>query len=597
MQQLCPVMKTRSWPAIALLMLLPACSDDPAAPDGSGAEFETVRYDVVLESFANFVDFSWGRSANDIYAGTDMILHYDGRTWTPLPIPDESSNIWGGWSLADGSIAYWNGVRIYTYNGSRWDFIAAPFAWSDIFGFPTGDVFVTRPNGDVCRYDGSVWSCESVAPASGLWGLHGTAPDDVYCLGDYGRIVHFDGTSWSTLRADSALVMGSVCGMPDGSAFLTYELRNNNLPFATTRLARYTVGDTLRDADLGSFEPNYLYGAGAHAYASGFDIAGQAIYHYDGMTWQRVDLADGAPRSIAWAIAGEVYTAGSGGLWRTHAGGSERILGGPDPYHPTALWTSPEGDVFALGARARRFDGTRWIDLNKESITTMAPHGMHGTSSRDVWAVGNGMILHFDGTSWTWESGGFQKDLLDVWTDGRLVHAVGRSGAVVSFDGTKWTLVDSPATTTLEAVTGWEGGAFAVGQQGVMLRFDGTHWRLESSPVSWSLNDVVALSPARLIAVGDHPSAILEYRNGSWRETLLESHYDRGGYGEIVSLWADAANDVYVGQYGGDIHHFDGISWSRLPRVMAHGLEGITATREGEVFAVTGRAFLRYRRR
>ncbi|MDY7018536.1 MAG: hypothetical protein SU899_00440, partial [Chloroflexota bacterium] len=64
-----------------------------------------------------------------------------------------------------------------------------------------------------------------------------------------------------------------------------------------------------------------------------------------------------------------------------------------------------------------------------------------GTSSTDVFAVGGGgVILHYDGISWTLMNSGTTYDLYGVWgNSSNDVFAVGDTGTILHYDGTSWT--------------------------------------------------------------------------------------------------------------------------------------------------------------
>jgi len=580
----------------ALLPVLLSCSDNTVGPGGQRPV--SSRYDIVLESFYGNVDFSWGRTATDLYAGRDCLLHYNGRTWTPLPVPDESSSITSGWILANGDVVYWNYTRFYRYNGTVWDYIAMPDDWNSVSGLPSGDVFVAGWNGDVHHFDGGAWSTDSVTTR--LDHIHASTVNNVYATGDYGLLAHFDGLSWSTTRLDSSLAIRSVWSAPDGSAFLTFGIRFPfDSPFEAGQLLRYAPGDTLAVAGPEGFRADVLTGSGGHLYAGGRDDDGYAAYEHDGATWTRIALPPPVSSyDIAWGSgSGDIFTSDyRSGLQRSDAHGTEHMLGGENGQAVSALWTSPEGDVFAVGQGARRFDGTRWIDLAKEAITDALPSAVHGSSNRDVWAVGEKMILHYDGHTWVWVSGAFQKRLFGVWTDGRRAYAVGEGGTILGYDSREWTPMDSPTQRTLLAVTGWDGGAVAVGYYGTVVLFDGTAWREQPAPVDWDLLDVAAFGPGRIIAVGQNPWVMLDCINGTWTQRRIETHYERS-FDESTAIVAMAPNDIYIAQYGGDIHHFDGRSWTLLPRFVLRGLRGIAVTPAGDVFAASPATLLRYRRR
>jgi photosystem II stability/assembly factor-like uncharacterized protein len=65
-----------------------------------------------------------------------------------------------------------------------------------------------------------------------------------------------------------------------------------------------------------------------------------------------------------------------------------------------ALWASAGNDVWAVGDLGTivHYDGRRWNP--SESGTTAALTIVYGAGSRDVWAVGQGRVLHWNGTAW-----------------------------------------------------------------------------------------------------------------------------------------------------------------------------------------------------
>ncbi|HEX5132729.1 MAG TPA: hypothetical protein VFX92_09605 [Candidatus Krumholzibacteria bacterium] len=571
-----------------------ACSDDPVSPS-SRSVTPTTDYEVELESFWGGVYASWGRSATDFYAASDMIVHFDGTTWSLMPLPLEPSRIRGGTLLANGESVFWDYDRVYRSNGSAWDYITAPSDWTAISVLPSGEVFACDYDGVVHHHDGVTWSSETVAPGDGnLRGIDAASADDVFVVGRYGVIAHYDGTAWTTLHVDSTLYLNNIWTSPDGVAY------------TVAGVGKLSYFDAVLDS-LIAVGPDSVYaydlcGNGNRLYMYGRDSQ-NAIYSSGGQSWTRTPMAARSSDDLAWGTPdGVVFMTGYYGLWKAGPAGTERVLGSedfssvPDPARITAAWTSPEGRVFAVGTGARRLDGNAWVDLNKQAITDLPVTAIHGSADDDVWAVGNGMILHYDGHAWTWVNGAFQRYLHDVWTDGRIVLAVGDNGAILSFNGNGWELAQSPTTRSLIAISGWNGGAVAVGESGTVLRSDGLRWSAVPSPVDWSLYDVAAFGPQRMLAVGDNPRVVLEYRSGTWTSRTIDSYVSHGLNGSMC-LVANGMDDYYVGQYGGDIHHFDGTSWTYLPRATMRAIYSIALAPGGDLYAVTTQALLRYRRR
>jgi hypothetical protein len=94
--------------------------------------------------------------------------------------------------------------------------------------------------------------------------------------------------------------------------------------------------------------------------------------------------------------------------------------GGPDCYAVNGVWSNASNDIFAVGSRK---------------------HGWFGN-------IYHGLILHYDGTTFTEMASPTSRELVDVWgNSGSNVYAVGAEG-VFHYDGTRWSKInDTP---------GWE---------------------------------------------------------------------------------------------------------------------------------------------
>ncbi|MDH4036927.1 MAG: hypothetical protein OEX18_06285 [Candidatus Krumholzibacteria bacterium] len=592
-------------PRLALIILfagasLLSCSSDPVAPGGPGTA--TGAYDIRLESFGERVSSVWGRSANDVYAGADMLLHFDGRRWTPTPLPREMSGYTEVWGTASGELLLPGYDRIYRSSGGTWDYVAMPFYARAVCGLPSGEILVAADEGYVYRYDGATWSEDSVTTGVYFRDIHATSTTNVFAVGEPdfysstgpSTIAQYDGNEWHCASIDSMRSFYSVLGLQDGSAFVLGSDYNWE-----TGLFRYVNGLPLAPVVPGGdrFIPATLWGTGADVYVGGRDDVGAVVYHNDGASWVPQRIAASSQPGSGWtAPTGEVFTTHSrNGLYKTDAAASERILGGGIENIST-MWASPEGDIFVAGVSAYRFDGENWIDLDKESITSNWVYGIDGTSNRDLYAVGSGMILHYDGAVWDWVSGAFQESLRDVAVAGVRVFAVGDYGGIVQFDGRAWERTEIPGARMI-AVDAWEGGAIAVGVEGGITRHDGTAWRLEESPVSWWLFDVVAFGPHDIIAVGENAWEIVVYDGRTWMTRPIESYRATGRGNPSEAIWGRSSRDFYVAQYAGTIQRFAGGSWSELPHVISQGVSGVAGTPNGDVFVSGSDKIISYRRR
>ena len=73
---------------------------------------------------------------------------------------------------------------------------------------------------------------------------------------------------------------------------------------------------------------------------------------------------------------------------------------------------------------------------------------MWGSSGSDVFCVGSmGMIVHYDGSTWTEMTSGTSEPLYGIWGSAwDNVYAVGESGTLLHYDGSIWSALDSGTT-------------------------------------------------------------------------------------------------------------------------------------------------------
>jgi hypothetical protein len=260
-----------------------------------------------------------------------------------------------------------------------------------IWGTSASDVWAVGYHGKVVHYNGTIWSSVSSATTEPLVGVWGTSPSNVWAVGGYnGTILHYDGTSWSSF--------------------------------------------------LERGRPGIFFGVWGGSSSDVWAVGGiDSVLHYSGTAWSN----------------------------------SARVT--PTIY---GIWGSSASDVWAVGYAGNvggtiiHYNGTTWSSVPSGTTSGLSGlSGIWGSSASDVWATGDvGTILHYNGATWSSVASPTSQALPSVWgSSASDVWAVGYGGSIVHYDGTGWSNVPSGTTQTLFAVWGSSASdIWAVGTGGLV---------------------------------------------------------------------------------------------------------------------------------
>jgi len=171
-----------------------------------------------------------------------------------------------------------------------------------------------------------------------------------------------------------------------------------------------------------------------------------------------------------------------------------------------------------------------------------------GKSSNDIWAVGDGAILHWEGTYWA---------------------APRRPQLLNQLSG----LVNGPNNSVV-----------AVGDDGLVLRLANNVWDCPETIGSVQLHDAWGLSPSDFWVVGSQ-GALRHWDGQSWQSVTVPG---LGG----VDLWRVlglSTKSIWAVGAMGTVLHFDGMTWSKVSYPNTETLYGLWLSPEGDVWVVGDR--------
>ena len=445
----------------------------------------------------------------------------------------------------------------------------------DVWANSSSDVFTVGDFGTIVHFDGTSWSTMPSGTTNTLNSIWGSSGSDVYAVGANGTIVHYDGTSWSPMASGTGSYLNGVWGSSSSDVFVVGD------------------GDTILHYDGTSWNAtpsgttNNFYGVGGSGGSDVFAVGmNGTILHYDGTNWTAMTSGTTNLLYGVWgSSAGDVFVVGASGTILHYDGTSwSAMSSGTTTYPLYAVWASSSNDVFAVGQGGTilHYDGTDWIAMSSFTGTTLS--GVGGSSAGDVFAVGqsDGMILYYDGTSWSrMSSGATTYPLYAVWaSSSNDVFVVGQSGMIVHYNGAAWNVMPSYTGAQLYGVWGSSSSdVFAVGRSGMIVHYNGTSWSPMSSGTGAQLNDVWGSSSNDVFAVGQG-GTILHYNGANW----IQMPSNTGA--QLYGVWGSSSSDVFAVGQGGTIVHYNGANWIQMPSNTGAQLNGVWGSDSSDIFAV-----------
>ncbi|MBZ0179679.1 MAG: hypothetical protein K8F36_10340, partial [Melioribacteraceae bacterium] len=276
----------------------------------------------------------------------------------------DENNIWAVGDIRIGEEKYnavhWDGEQwnlrkiIVTYRGNP---SYAPLL--GVFSLPTGEVifssgvpYLPSDNGWIIQH---LWDMGVLDENNGIvTSIWGTGLNDLYVVGDFGTIAHYNGTNWRAMESGTDMFLADVYGSNDGEVYIS----GSDIPTVSGLILRETEGSwstiieggiidetQLFDKLYGSFaaiwvdERNTVYtggnllfqlkneswdyvrtfpgnylggnpGAFYHGYFSGIRGNGSndwvvcgdrnTLQHFNGSTWQQLGLPYDPSSRIRW---------------------------------------------------------------------------------------------------------------------------------------------------------------------------------------------------------------------------------------------------------------------------------------------------------
>jgi hypothetical protein len=155
----------------------------------------------------------WGAAPNDLWVvggdvgvGEPLLLHFDGATFTPVPVPENdrsATSLFKIWGIGDKVFAVGENGLIIQWTDGAWVQVPAGSAADDDFvslwGTSEDNIVAVggRATARIARYDGENWTTEQFGAVPGLNGVFMVHAGEAIVAGVNGYVGRFDVTTGS----------------------------------------------------------------------------------------------------------------------------------------------------------------------------------------------------------------------------------------------------------------------------------------------------------------------------------------------------------------------------------------------------------------
>lgn len=535
----------------------------------------------------------WGSSETDVFAvgdhwagdgpGHEGIFHFDGMNWTAMLLPALSpyfTSIWG----RSGTDVYAlgraeNRASLMHYDGDSWTEHDSGEPWflHDVWTADGADVYAvgetpvsypdTFPKGIIVRFDGETWHREEFIYVERFRGIWGSAPDDIYAVGEVncsddedprvnpqwrGTILHFDGSGWAVLTELN-------CGYP---------------PFT-----------------------------GVHGTsADNISVSGEygTVLKYEGDMWRVVTTGTANDlNSISCGLDGQFISVGQDGTILVSESGTQQVEAEGTLCGLHDVWGTSMNELYGVcDDKILNFDGVEWSRMSTPELTADDFISIWGSSSSDIFAstYWSERVYHYNGIGWGMMDYPGTTRIADFWgSSGSDVYGVG-PGWIMHYDGSIW---EEELEVDYYANGIWGSSAdniFAVGGYqntgSIILHYDGSGWEEMFSPVDYALYDVWGISGSDVYAVGgdQNNGTVIHYDGSGWTEVYSSSGLATG---YLNSVWGRSGTDIYVVGTYGMLLHYDGAEWYEIS-IPYDILKCILGDSENDIIVGGTNSILRY---
>ncbi len=536
--------------------------------------------------------------------------------WSQInaPLAAHSGDVlWSGWSDEHGVFIAGDNGAVFHFDGSDWEpqdtNSTAPI--HAIWGNSRDNLWAVGWMGSIFKFSSGNWQLREGclvdedqkyakdARNTPLFALDGNENEEMWAVGDHGRILYFSEGNWIEESSGTTAHLRFVKTLADGRVLAG---GNNGAVLLRTQTGDWQIVDcpirsgflaALPLDDGGVLLAGGRYFLDAHGFKGDLVLWDQEGFKplFEDAPISRIrDLAIYQGGLIAVGDKGKIYTIKDKKLQAIESGTKHDLMG---------LINLPSDEILAVGDFGTILAGKadsleQFSPYIAQSETATNWQEQSSGTDRQLWgtwydedndqfyACGEeGTVLVHDRGQW--ESlppcGSLGIHALNRAPSGHLL-ATGQLGEIHEFDGKSWhKQFDLHMDITLLSLySDGEGFMVAAGDEGLALQWDGHDWSRMVTGTRSALYGLWGYDRDHLLSVGDF-GLVLRWNGQSWDE------FSAGTEQFFFDVWGRSLEEIYVVGLSGTVAHFDGRTWRVKPTRARKDLLAITGC-EQQIIAV-----------
>lgn len=321
---------------------------------------------------------------------------------------------------------------------------------------------------------------------------------------------------------------------------------------------------------------------------------GSQVWRFNGTSWARESFTPSAELYSAVAVDNAIYAVGVNGQihrrttagWSAMTSGTTRILRNVHGVSSANVWAVGDGGVML------RFNGTAWETMVPAGGPFLDCRSVHVRSVSDVLAACNEPgwgwgIQRWNGTGWTRMSTPSPEYITDLAEGNGQLWAVANHRTVWRLEGQQWVADASRlGDVQLQQLYADADGVMVVGNDGLTMRRVNAQWTLLTGYPQYDA--VWAHSGDFIVAAGTR-GAVDVFDGTRWTVSrpIGDDHM-------IRDVWGAGKDAVFAAGALGTMLHFDGLAWRQMTMPTSAWIQGVWGVARDSVWAVAGSDILFY---